>query len=70
MRVECEYNIDVLKLNAMEIILVCITHRGDHGHQSAVTVQPRLLADAELHQSLQGGARHQAGHERGLGRES
>ena len=69
-RVECEYNIDVLKLNAMEIILVCITHRGDHGHQSAVTVQPRLLADAELHQSLQGGPRHQAGHERGLGRES
>ena len=37
-----------------------LTHRGDDGHQGAVAVQPRLLADAELDQPLQGGARHEA----------
>ena len=40
-----------------------LTHRGDDGHQGAVAVQPGLLADAELHQPLQGGAGHEAGDE-------
>ena len=35
-------------------------HRSDDGHQGAVAVQPGLLADAELHQPLQGGAGHEA----------
>ena len=49
---------------------VDLTHRGDDGHQGAVAVQPGLLADAELDQPLQGGARHEAVDEVGLGGKS
>ena len=45
-------------------------HRSDDGHQGAVAVQPGLLADAELDQPLQGGARHQAVDEARLGGKS
>ena len=62
-------------MNAGQVNLACgragqytlrhhdLTHRRDDGHQGAVAVQPRLLADAELDEPLQGGAGHEAGHE-------